>query len=638
MPSLFQGPASNNLYGHAFGKTDFGLVMYQGGHKLNQVNTPAALAAMRMFFNFAFFTVEDRKPKFDIGLGNEVPIKLFSGEATQLDLSIDFSSDYGGVLNFQFKWTSSCGDIISFNDDTLKNPVMFINPVAADRECEIYITVTDQCGRKISRGFLVIVTQPRTVLELDKQLVSVTDKNGNPRLDGKYTAAGDLITYSYTLTNKGNISLSGPFLVSDDKISTVPNGTGPLEPNLSLSVGAIYAVTMQDIIAAKVTNRAEATTLFNGNIVVSNRDSVTVEGTFIPLLSLTKTGVFNDLNANGLADAGETISYSFLVENKGIVDLENVTVTDPKLTILGSPIALAVGANSGNHFTGTYTLTQDDINLGYVDNTAQATSNLSPPAQDDEKVVLPQLAAIKIVKSIDKIPGQGEDCVRVNLGEIITYSFTVTNEGNVSLGALTVADQLSGLSEIYLISGDLNGNGLLDPSEIWVYTATYQVTQNDLDLGEIYNEAEVSAFFGFDSVQDGTNLTVLICQFPSIDIQKTASQPSFNQAGEVITYTFTVTNTGNVTLSNVSVSDPLPGLSAISPASVGSLASGASATFTATYTITQSDLDAGSVDNTATATGTFGQSEYSDTDSETITAQQSPSIDIQKTASQSGFN
>ena len=226
----------------------------------------------------------------------------------------------------------------------------------------------------------------------------------------------------------------------------------------------------------------------------------------------------------------------------------------------------------------------------------------------------------------------------VSLGETLSYFFTVTNEGNVSLSALTVSDQLPGLSEVYLISGDSNGNGDLDPTEIWNYAATYEVTQNDLDLGKIYNEAEVSVFFGFDSVRDDTNLTVLICQSPSIAIEKTASQSSYDQAGEVITYTFTVENTGNVTLSNVKVTDPLNGLSSISPSSITSLAPGATGTFTATYTITQADLDAGQVTNTATATGTFGETDYSDTDAETITAEQSASIAIEKTDSQSSYN
>ena len=74
--------------------------------------------------------------------------------------------------------------------------------------------------------------------------------------------------------------------------------------------------------------------------------------------------------------------------------------------------------------------------------------------------------------------------------------------------------------------------------------------------------------------------------------------------GDLISYSFVVTNTGNVPLTNVSVSDPLSGLSAISCPSgnpIPSLGVGGSETCTATYAITQADINAGSVLNTATA-------------------------------------
>lgn len=73
--------------------------------------------------------------------------------------------------------------------------------------------------------------------------------------------------------------------------------------------------------------------------------------------------------------------------------------------------------------------------------------------------------------------------------------------------------------------------------------------------------------------------------------------------GNTITYSFAVTNTGNVTLSNVVVTDPLPGLSAISPASVATLAPGDSTTFTATYAVTYEDILAGGVLNRALVEG-----------------------------------
>jgi len=66
--------------------------------------------------------------------------------------------------------------------------------------------------------------------------------------------------------------------------------------------------------------------------------------------------------------------------------------------------------------------------------------------------------------------------------------------------------------------------------------------------------------------------------------------------GEVITYTYVFTNTGNTTMTAVSVSDVHGGtgtLGPITPASVGTLAPGDSASFTADYTVTQDDIDAG---------------------------------------------
>ena len=77
-------------------------------------------------------------------------------------------------------------------------------------------------------------------------------------------------------------------------------------------------------------------------------------------------------------------------------------------------------------------------------------------------------------------------------------------------------------------------------------------------------------------------------------------------AGDTIDYSFVVTNTGNVTLDPVAIDDPKVGV-VTCPAS--SLAPGGSTTCTATYTLTQADVDAGHVANTATAGGTppFGR-------------------------------
>jgi hypothetical protein len=93
---------------------------------------------------------------------------------------------------------------------------------------------------------------------------------------------------------------------------------------------------------------------------------------------------------------------------------------------------------------------------------------------------------------------------------------------------------------------------------------------------------------------------------PAIALTKTASPVSFVGPGTVITYNYKVTNTGNVTLDSVGVTDPMNDLSAIS-CTTTTLAAAASETCTATYTTTENDFNTGSVSNTGTATGTSPQ-------------------------------
>jgi uncharacterized repeat protein (TIGR01451 family) len=98
--------------------------------------------------------------------------------------------------------------------------------------------------------------------------------------------------------------------------------------------------------------------------------------------------------------------------------------------------------------------------------------------------------------------------------------------------------------------------------------------------------------------------TIKATPVAAISLVKTATPMVFSYPGVKISYSFLVTNTGDVTLTKVGIDDSLPGLSAIScPQS--SLSPGARETCTATYYTTQGDVNAGLVVNTATAHGTW---------------------------------
>src|SRR4029434_9890350 len=100
--------------------------------------------------------------------------------------------------------------------------------------------------------------------------------------------------------------------------------------------------------------------------------------------------------------------------------------------------------------------------------------------------------------------------------------------------------------------------------------------------------------------------------------------------GETITYTFTVTNTGNVTLFGVTVTDPII---TVSGGPLSSLAPGDfdSTTFTGTYVVTQADIGAGHRFNLATTTGTApDESTVTDDDDNDTPLPQAPLIELQK--------
>src|SRR5690606_15940315 len=109
---------------------------------------------------------------------------------------------------------------------------------------------------------------------------------------------------------------------------------------------------------------------------------------------------------------------------------------------------------------------------------------------------------------------------------------------------------------------------------------------------------------------DPTEVPV-VAPSPSLTLTKEGSITSgTGEIGDEITYVFEVENTGNVTLSDVIITDPLPNIGTIVydtwPGVDRVLAPQEKVTATAIYTLTKADLDAGQVINTASVTGTPG--------------------------------
>ena len=87
---------------------------------------------------------------------------------------------------------------------------------------------------------------------------------------------------------------------------------------------------------------------------------------------------------------------------------------------------------------------------------------------------------------------------------------------------------------------------------------------------------------------------------PAITVEKVADVQIVREAGDVIKYTIVVTNSGNLTLRNIKVIDPLTGMSEI----IAVLAPGEKKTFTTSYIVKIADFNSPKVINIVTATGT----------------------------------
>jgi hypothetical protein len=203
-------------------------------------------------------------------------------------------------------------------------------------------------------------------------------------------------------------------------------------------------------------------------------------------------------------------------------------------------------------------------------------------------------------------------------GRRVTFRFHIQNTGNVTLsgvvvneGTFTGTGTLSALTYTWPAPAS---PGVLSPGQVATATATYTVTQADVDARRISDTATASG------TPPGTTTpitsapstaTVTAPPAPALRVVKSATsggQPvTALRSGEVTTYAFVVTNTGNVTLTGITVADTTftgSGTRPVVHCPVTTLAPGHQMRCTATYTVTQADVDAGHLTNTATASGT----------------------------------
>jgi uncharacterized repeat protein (TIGR01451 family) len=356
---------------------------------------------------------------------------------------------------------------------------------------------------------------------------------------------GDHITYTFTVTNTGDTTLSGT-TVSDNVAGNATyqsgdtNHDGVLQQSETWIFTASYTIPTPQV--SNVVNTAKA--------CANDPDQTQACDTDNHDLDVLHPSIFVTKDGPAYGYEGQIIGYTFVVTNTGDVTLHNVGIDDNIANLEhcdDSVLAPTASTNCTASFLIPTPQTANVVNVVTASGTDTLGATVTANADHTLDVLHP---AIHVVKTGPAI---------AHVGDKVTYTFTVTNTGDIALSSLTVKDNIAD-NGVYQ-SGDTNNNGLLDLSETWIYKADYTIPADQ--TADVINT--VSAC-GLDPIQATVNLPLPTCDtdehhldvlHPAIHVVK--SGPSNAYQGDGVTYTFTVTNTGDTPLGGLTVGDDIAG-------------------------------------------------------------------------------
>lgn len=281
-------------------------------------------------------------------------------------------------------------------------------------------------------------------------------------------AGPGLVTYSYTVTNPGAVTMHDITLV-DDKCSAMTFVSGDINGNAQLETSEIWKYTCATTLNTTTVNYATARGLASGMAAVDTAIAEVVVGVAVvpPLIHIVKTPSPLSLPFNG-----GMVTYSYRVTNPGTVALTDVTVVDNKCSGV-TRVSGDINADSKLQPSETWMYTCSmNIPLTTV-NTVVATGHANGLTAIDTALATVVVAGSPVPPLIH-IVKKPLPVILPAGGGLVTYTYTVTNPGTVLLNNVSVTDDKCG--PVTLVSGDVNGNGMMGPTETWTYTCQQNLT------------------------------------------------------------------------------------------------------------------------------------------------------------------
>lgn len=436
---------------------------------------------------------------------------------------------------------------------------------------------------------------------------------------------GDQVNASYRIVNRGNTRLKN--LGHSFELKHSSNGSsgttgaaldcGPFNAaDTVLEVGGSVTCTGTVTATQAMVDATEtvftASTSIMGILERSGIPDVplsaTASATMSPVPNNENLAVALDADKASYSTVGEPVTYTYTVKNTGAKTLHGLDLTRTaggSWTDCTVPDTLAPGAA----FTCVYvhTVTQEDLEAGSIEASGKVrgtsvTTGAVELTRDANTVKVPAVQRPALELSGDtQLPPFA-------LGQSVTFPFTVTNTGNMTVSGVAMrAAEFSVPGELPRL--DCASEALAPGGTMECLTA-HVVTQADLDRGSIslsaLAEGKAQREGAVVKVSTGlSNRTASGEKAPALSTVTTVDSSSFVAGGQLV-FTTTVTNTGNLTVSDPFVTvTGFTGTGHPSPVEcegVESLAPGASMTCTTSYVTVQADVDASSdIELSATA-------------------------------------
>ncbi|MBK5425468.1 DUF11 domain-containing protein [Bacillus sp. TH30] len=452
--------------------------------------------------------------------------------------------------------------------------------------------------------------------------INLADINGTKSVNKLFTDIGETLTYSIALANIGNIAATN--VIYTDPIpsgttfipgSVTVNGVtqGGANPANGISIGSIAANSTTTIsFQVFVPSIPQTNPILNSGTTtyqyipvpnqpaVSGTDTTNIVSTQVNNATVTMTKAVD----KNYADIGDTLTYTVAFTGTGNTNANNVIFTDViptgttfvlnSLTIDGST---QVGANPANgvNIGSIPTGTTKSVSFQVVVNTIPASNAVSNgssasyqytvnPSQSpimkniSSNVVTTQInnANLTLTKSTNK--------QFATIGETISYTILITNSGNTAANNVQLTDPLP--NGTILTLGSVTLNGVLQNVDSLValpigtipggatFTLSFQVTVINITAqNPIINNAFSSYIYTVNpslpptSKTANSNSVTSTIRLANLHANKSVSQ-TFAEVGDVLTYTFALTNDGNVTANNVLLSDSIANGTSFVPNSV----------------------------------------------------------------------